>query len=202
MILKCPEDDKTYKSYGGWYVHNKKFHAGQLKPLNITEQERDVFGPSPVDKTSLTAPAPSLGEAKEGFYPPLADFKPTTGPPPKGEGVATAPSPVPVAAPAVMDTSGWWLTAGELIDNSILKKKKVKVNMTDAKAKALNTSLQNMGLTVTAPEKSISIPYWTPFLITIFSVFLLPIVLAFVPDILGKLGKKKKKEEVKEEGEQ
>jgi hypothetical protein len=121
-------------------------------------------------------------------------------------GEATAP-PAPEAAAmptAAFDSTGLWRGVGELIDRTLLKDKAVKVRVDEAKAAVLDKSLQQVGIVVEAPVQPIVVNAWVPLLVTVFSVFVLPLLLAYAPDLLAKipfLGGAKKEEADEGEGE-
>ena len=203
---------KSVKALAGHQRWCKDWKA--LKADKKASKERERYTPAPTEphppetaaETPQPAPeveaavSPPLAEG-EPMYPPLEDWTKATV---SSEASGPLPGVAVGAQPAVFDSSGIWQGIGAAIDGSLLKDKKVKVDVTEAKAKLLDGSIKNMGILVQAPPAPIQIAYWMPFMVTMLSIFVLPLVLAYMPDLLKniKLPVWKKKEKLPVEPEQ
>lgn len=191
---KCSVCGRTFKSKHAVYGHMKA-HRGELKA-----DKAPVSGEGEAS-TERVDTAPETVKVTGQFYPSLETWKTETTPGGTGETPAAegeqTPAPSTGPTPAVFDTSGMWKAIGDFVDGSVLKNKPTKINMTDAKAKMLNDSLMSLGFMVEAPKEPVVVSYWMPFTLTMFSIFLMPIILSVAPDIFKKLpfGKKKKEPE-------
>ncbi len=197
--IECTVCGRGFKSKHALWGHQKA-HGGKQKEAKAQtgENGKDVGAPP-------TTPVPTPTVTGQ-FYPSLDTWKsePTTEGAEVGLEIEDQKAPSTAKpgapAPAVFDTSGMWKAMGDFMDGSVLKNKPSKINMTDAKAKMLNDSLMSLGFMVEAPKEPVVVGYWMPFVLTAFSVFLMPLILSIAPDIFKKFpfGKKKKGEPLPE----
>lgn len=161
-------------------------HVGGVKAAREGKGwfSKSKLSPSSTTTGSVTgAASPRRPEAQVPFYAPLKELPAGFG---KPEEKAAPGKAAPVPTGPLFDSTPWWVALGELLDTTLLAEKKVKVHMTEEKAKRLDASLQAAGWTVTANPNPVSLPYWAPIGITVFGAFVLPVVIAYVPDLIKK----------------
>jgi hypothetical protein len=119
-----------------------------------------------------------------GFYPHLKDFKPLGTSPAPGAAFPGAPvvAPLPVVP---MSTAKLWKGMADIMDEYLLKDRKVKIAMSEAESKALDESLKLTGFAVSPPPGPIVVPYWFPFAVTAISVFAPPLVALAIEYLKG-----------------
>src|SRR5207247_1782572 len=103
------------------------------------------------------SPPGAAGPETRPFYAALKDLPAGFGGPVEAKKPG-APAPPPTGP--LFDSTPWWIAFGELLDTTVLADKKVKVRMTEERAKRLDASLQAAGWTVTANPNPVSMPYW------------------------------------------
>ena len=183
--MKCPECGKEFKPGRSMDTHRGMAHPDSKSPKGPTPSH------SPASTPGGPGPEVRPGTFQAGpFYPTLESLK--------------APTPAPGLPPATMqaaqvapifDSSPLWKGAAEIV-NVLLEAmdSDQKIEMTDARALALDASIKQAGFQVEQRQGApIVIPWYAPFLITFGGTFGLPIVAAVLPRILKMLEERKEK---------
>ncbi len=150
-------------------------HVGAIKYQR--SQARPSTGPM-----KGAGPPPPGGPEARPFYAPLRDLPPGFGKPEEKKSAAAAPPP----PGPLFDSTPWWLAFGELLDTTLLENKRIKIKMTEERAKRLDASLQAAGWSVTPNPHPVALPFWLPIAVTVFGAFILPLLIAYVPEAIKK----------------